>query len=289
MKRAAGRRAPPKWCAQHVLYLLLLVTFCGGAVAAPLRVMTTIKPLQLIALAVGGDAVAADALLAPQFSPHDYQLRPSDRIRLEDADIIFWVGPRLEAFLRPVLGALGGRATIVALQDADADPHVWLDPIAAIAIAQRMAAVFAQKMPARAAYFDANAARLAAELRRQDADHRAQLRQLPALRGYMVSHDAFSRFERRYGLAHAAALTDAADMPPSAKSLLRIDAKLADGGITCVWRLPQEDRLLRRVLDGRDVRTVTIDTMAAQVPADADGAQLFYRRLWEAAVSCLEK
>jgi zinc transport system substrate-binding protein len=254
---------------------------------APLRVLTSIKPLQLIALAVGGDAIRADALLDPQFSPHDYQLRPSDRAKLGKADVIFWIGPRLEAFLQTPLNALPARTTIVSLQDSDEDPHVWMDPIAAIEIAHRMATTFATMRPGELEYFEANANRLAAALKQQDAEHRGQLKQFSALRGFMVSHDAYSRFERRYGLAHRAALTDAADMPPSAKSLSAIERELGNGSIACIWRQPQESKLFQRVIAERTLKTVTIDAMAAQLPITQDAIQSFYNQLWKEMISCL--
>lgn len=274
-------------CAIRVLLLIGAFGLAQSTAAeVPLRVLTSIKPLQLIALAVGGDAVRADALLAPQFSPHDYQLRPSDRAKLGDAEIVFWVGPQLEAFLQPAL-KVAGRATIVSLQDADADPHLWMDPIVAIQIARRMAAVFATMRPERRGYFDANADRLERALDQQDAEHRAQLKQFSVLRGYMVSHDAYSRFERRYGFSHRAALTNAADMPPSAKSLLSIERELIDGSVTCIWRQPQEGKLFERLMAEKNIRAVTIDAMAAQIPNTSDGAVLFYQRLWGAVISCL--
>lgn len=274
--------------AMRMLFLIGPFWLAQFAVAeAPLRVLTSIKPLQLIALAVGGDAIHADVLLDPQFSPHDYQLRPSDRTKLAGAEIIFWVGPRLEAFLQPALHALSGRAIIISLQDADEDPHVWMDPVAAVQIARRMAAAFGAQRPGQRDYFDANAERLAAVLMQQDADHRAQLKQASVVRGFMVSHDAFSRFERRYGLVHRAVLTNAADMPPSAKSLLAIERELENGTISCVWRQPQENKLFERVVGTRNIRSVTVDTMAAQIPSTANGVRSFYQRLWETAISCL--
>ena len=103
----------------------------------------------------------------------------------------------------------------------------------------------------------------------------------------MVSHDAYARFERRYGLVQRAALTNAADMPPSAKSLLHIERELDDGHITCIWRQPHEGKLYQRLVAERNIRSVTIDAMAAQVPSTADGVVQFYQRLWEAVISCL--
>ena len=270
-----------------LLFAVLFGVVQFALAEAPLRVLTSIKPLQLIALAVGGDAVRVDVLLDPQFSPHDYQLRPSDRAKLNDAAMVFWVGPQLEAFLQQPIKSLSNRATIVSLQDADEDPHIWMDPIATISIARKMATTLVAARPERRAYFEANSERLATALMQQDAEHRAQLKQLPALRGFMVSHDAYSRFERRYGLAHRAALTDASDMPPSAKSLMNIERELADGRIACVWRQPHEGKLYERIVGGKNIRSITIDAMAVGVPLDSRGIEVFYQRLWEAAIACL--
>lgn len=273
------------------LRVLLFIGSLGAAhfavAEAPLRVLTSIKPLQLIALAVGGDAVHVDALLDPQFSPHDYQLRPSDRAKLNDAAIVFWVGPQLEVFLQQPIKSLSGRSIIISLQDDAADPHIWMDPIAAISIARRMAATFATVRPERRAYFETNGERLATTLVQQDVKHRSQLKRASTVRGFMVSHDAYSRFEGRYGLAHRAALSNAADMPPSAKTLMNIEHELNDGHIACIWRQPQEGKLYQRVISGKNIRSVTIDAMAADVPLDSGGIELFYERLWGAVMNCL--
>ncbi len=274
------------------LRVLLFVMISGSAqfaaAEAPLRVLTSIRPLQLIALAVGGDAVDVDALLDPQFSPHDYQLRPSDRTKLNNAAIVFWVGPRLEAFLQSSITSLPSHITVISVQDAEEDPHIWMDPIATISIARNMAMTFAAARPERRTYFAANSERLATALKRQDADRHAELRQLSSLRGFLVSHDAYSRFEKRYGLEHRAALTDASDMPPSARALMNIERELADGRIACVWRQPHEGKLYERVVAGKNLRSVTIDAMAAGVPVDSSGIEIFYQRVWGAVISCLK-
>ncbi|MNZ83855.1 High-affinity zinc uptake system protein ZnuA precursor [compost metagenome] len=51
-------------------------------------------------------------------SPHTYNLRPSNARKLEKADVVFWVGPGLEAFLEKPLEALASKATVVELEDA---------------------------------------------------------------------------------------------------------------------------------------------------------------------------
>ncbi len=59
-----------------------------------------------------------DLIVEGAASPHTYSLKPSNAAALQDADIVFWVGHGLEAFLEKPLEALGGNATVVELEDA---------------------------------------------------------------------------------------------------------------------------------------------------------------------------
>lgn len=85
---------------------------------AEVRVLTSIKPLQLIAAAVQDGAGTPDVLLPPGASPHHYALRPSDVRRVAEADLLYWIGPDLEAFLPRVLESR--RAPTLAVQELPA-------------------------------------------------------------------------------------------------------------------------------------------------------------------------
>ncbi|MCY1405074.1 High-affinity zinc uptake system protein ZnuA [compost metagenome] len=70
---------------------------------AEVRLLTSIKPLQLIAAAVQDGAGTPEVLLPPGASPHHYALRPSDIRRVREAELLYWIGPDLEVFLPRVL------------------------------------------------------------------------------------------------------------------------------------------------------------------------------------------
>ena len=74
----------------------------ASAFAEP-RVLTSIKPLQLIAAAVQDGVGTPDVLLPAGASPHHYTLRPSDLRQVKEADLVYWIGPDLEGFLPTVL------------------------------------------------------------------------------------------------------------------------------------------------------------------------------------------
>ncbi len=274
------------------VWVLLAALACFGAHAPPrLQVLTSIKPLQLLALAVVGDAAAVDVLLDARQSPHDYQFRPSDQARLRAASAVFWVGPSLEAFLKAPLANLPSTVRVVAWQnveDHSDDGHLWMDPLAGAAMAQRMAQVLGELAPSERQRFIDNAQALATVLNRQDAQLRRQLAAIPKPKAYLVAHDGYRLFEQRYGLTHAGALSNSADQAPGARNLLHIHQLIDDGTIQCVVREPQSPpRLLQNVLQGHALRVVTIDGLAGDITADPAGASVFYEKLGQSMLACV--
>ncbi|MDA7086707.1 zinc ABC transporter substrate-binding protein [Pseudomonas sp. SA3-5] len=85
--------------------LLCAVFLTSSAALAEVRVLTSIKPLQLIAAAVQDGVGSPEVLLPPGASPHHYALRPSDVRRVRDVALLYWIGPDLESFLPRVLAA----------------------------------------------------------------------------------------------------------------------------------------------------------------------------------------
>ena len=84
------------------------------AEAAP-GVVTSILPIGSIAAAVMEGVGEPVVLLEPGASPHAYSMRPTQAQALNEADVIFWVGRDMEAFLTRPLAALGGNARQVEL------------------------------------------------------------------------------------------------------------------------------------------------------------------------------
>ena len=84
-------------------------------------VVTSLKPLELLVRAVAHDQVAVTTLVPAGSSPHTYQLRPSQRQDLEDAERVFWVGPDMETFLTRLLSGPDLRDRAVALAPDDSD------------------------------------------------------------------------------------------------------------------------------------------------------------------------
>lgn len=85
--------------------------------AAP-RVVTSIKPIHSLVAALMQGVGEPTVLLAGNDSPHTFALRPAQARQLNDAQLIFWVGPGLETFLERPLLSLGQNAEVVTLAQA---------------------------------------------------------------------------------------------------------------------------------------------------------------------------
>lgn len=114
---------------QAVPRFLLLATTLLWAVASHAegqpRIVTSLKPLELLVRAVAHDQVQVTTLVPAGSSPHTYQLRPSERRDLASADLVFWVGPGMENFLTRLLTGPDFRNRTVALAalEDDAEHH----------------------------------------------------------------------------------------------------------------------------------------------------------------------
>ena len=160
------------------LAFALLVLSPMQAVAGQVspQVATSIRPVQALVYAVTGTNNLPDVLLPPGTSPHAFALKPSQAQILQDAEIIFWVGPSLETALQGALQNLGAKARVVQLidtpgldllhyeteahQDHDhgpVDPHVWLSPANAAVLIDRIQSELTTVAPQHAAIYAKNA------------------------------------------------------------------------------------------------------------------------------------
>jgi len=70
------------------------------------KVLTTIKPLQMIVHELSEGVFQPSRLLPDGFTPHDYHLKPRDRMAVQDADLIVWLGPVTEPYLTALIAQL---------------------------------------------------------------------------------------------------------------------------------------------------------------------------------------
>ncbi|MBP5095534.1 zinc ABC transporter substrate-binding protein [Pseudomonas protegens] len=290
--------------------------FAIGSAQAEVRVLTSIKPLQLIAAAVQDGVAVPEVLLPPGASPHNYALRPSDVRKVQSVDLLYWIGPDMEGFLPRVLQ--GRSLPSVAVQDLpgmklrhfaedshshaeDADEHdhdhrpgtldahLWLSPINARVIATRMAADLSAADPANAARYQNNLKAFSERLDALDARLKARLAGI-AGKPYFVFHEAFDYFEDAYGLKHAGVFSVAAEVQPGAQHVAAMRARLQQVGKTCVFSEPPlRPRLAETLVAGLPVKLAELDALGGYTPATAQGYEQVLEKLGNDLAGCLEQ
>lgn len=269
------------------------------------HVVSSIKPVQLMVAAIGGDKVRDDLLLPASVSPHLYQLRPSDRRTLANADAIFWIGPDLERFLVKPL-ALLNEARVVALQHSPVthkqhnhkehaghhyhgeDPHSWLNPIKAIEMAKYIADTLTELDAGNKEYYQRNLATFSNKVQLLDEELK-DLFKGSELGGYLVLHDAYNHFEQRYGLQHQAAVLINPDRQPGVKRLLAIRQLLVSKQVSCVFTEPQfQQAALNKLLSDANVTQAVLDPLAMNTPVSKEGYLQFLRGFSQTFYQCLQ-
>lgn len=96
----------------------MLVGTSSVAQADAPNVVVSIKPIHSLVASIMKGVGEPKLIVEGAASPHTYSMKPSNAVALQNANIVFWVGHGLEAFLEKPLEALGSKATIVELEDA---------------------------------------------------------------------------------------------------------------------------------------------------------------------------
>ena len=168
------------------------------------------------------------------------------------------------------------------------DPHIWLDPINAIAMSREIEAALIQLYPERAERFAANAAHLRTELNTLDAALRRQTNPVKD-RPFFVFHDAYQYFERRYNLSPLGAITVTPDLSPGAKRIQDLRDTGENRGHTCVFAEPQfEPRTMQLLAEGRNATLAYLDPLGSQIDAGPGHYVATLTALADSLVTCLQ-
>lgn len=91
----------------------------GTAYADAPKVAVDIAPVHSLVARVMDGVGTPDLIVQPGASPHEYSLRPSDAAALQNADLVFWIGPDLTPWLTDTIETLAPDAAVTELLEAD--------------------------------------------------------------------------------------------------------------------------------------------------------------------------
>jgi zinc transport system substrate-binding protein len=292
-----------------------------SALAAP-KVIASIMPVHSIVASVMGDVGTPDLLLSGKNSEHTASLSPEQISELGKADIVFMIGGGLEHKLGQVSGteavngkkffALTGAPGIKTLKireggafEADDDEelpaatddqyefakkynvHIWLDPENAKAMTKAITAELGKIDPEHAKTYQANAETYLASLEQLEKDISAETKSIQG-KPFIVFHDAYPYFEKRFGLEALGSISDANAASPSARRLKEIRDKIAAANAVCVFREPQFDaKFVRIAMEGTKAKPGVLDVMGFDVTPGPKAYEEMMRNLAKSARDCL--
>ncbi|HEY8444936.1 MAG TPA: metal ABC transporter substrate-binding protein [Bacilli bacterium] len=207
------------------LFIIILLSL-GGCVSHDQKadIYTSIYPLEFLATRIVGDNLVVKSAYPRGANVHDYEIPPRRIVNMSESKAIFYVGAGLEVFIQNAKDTsfknLGDRLVELSKcvdlleqgegghshshnnsHDVTVDPHVWLDPIRMVAMAEKMYETLVEVMPEKEEEFTENVQSLIDDLRNLDKKFREELADdLYGEKYILVDHDAYIYWEDRYDI-----------------------------------------------------------------------------------------
>ncbi len=292
-----------KWAngrSRLAMFLFVLLFSWTNPASAEVQVLTSIKPVHSLVASVMKGVSEPAVLVDGAGSPHRYSLKPSHAVKMEAAQIIFWIGPDFETFLEKPISTIGASArSIVLLQaaglskldfradfhseseedhtsgehdhhDSHVDPHIWLDPKNAAVLVKEISATLIAADPENADTYAANARDAIEQLGALTSEIDALIKPVRDSK-FFVFHDAYRYFENRFGLSTQGAVTVSPESKPGAARLAAIQAKLTSTGAVCVFTEPQfESKIVSVITSGTNIRSAVLDPLGSGLKSGPD-------------------
>jgi len=189
-----------------------------------LTVMVSILPQVWFVEEIGGDQVRVEALVGPGHSPATFEPTTRQMVRLQAASAFFSAGVPFERGLLPRIAAntdappvFGPRPAAGGHHNHDhahgMDPHTWLDPVQAMAMADTMGRVLAELAPENADLFAQRTADLKVKLQHLNIEIANILKPVQG-RTFYVFHPAYGHFAKAFGMHQVAVESDGHEPGP---------------------------------------------------------------------------
>ena len=297
-----------RFCIILIIFMLFITQVKA---ASDLKVLVSIKPFHSLVSGIMEGVSEPLLLINGNNSPHSYALRPSSAENLQQADLVFWGGEILEGFLTKPLQSLSSRAKLVSLQEtaglrllplrsgigwqkhetdstndhsaedettstSGTDPHIWLDPYNAKIISSKIVEILTEMDPQNAQSYRRNGEKYGLRLELLDRKLKAEMTKV-AETPYMVFHDAYQYFEKRYQLNVVGSMTLHIGFGSSVRRLTAVRKTIQKEKIRCIFSEPQfSPKLLQTVIAGTNVKQGTLDPLGAGLES---GAELYFTLL----------
>ena len=272
---------------------------------AEISVVTSIKPLHSLTSYIMEGVGEPELIIDGVASPHNFQIKPSHAKMLQNADLVIWIGEDLESFLPTALKSIPKDAVVFELLDQSGlkklkfreknifeghddhghdehakkeddhghddhghghgsfDPHIWLDPANAKVIVKKITNQLSKIDKDNASKYKANSKKVIKDL---DGLIKEVKNEINKDASFVVFHDAYQYFEKRFGLSVIGALTVNPDVMPGAEQLSEIREVIEHEKAKCIFSEPQfNPNIINSIASDTGVKTGVLDPLGANI------------------------
>jgi len=275
-----------------MLRILSISGLCALLGAAPVRAEETHKPVVIATLfpivdfarAIAGDLAEIKPLLPPGAEAHSYSPTPADMMRLSRARLFLYLSDNMETWVpgfvadAPATLLVRSVAPESEAMPGSGDPHIWLDPLRAQAMADRIASALAEADPPHADTYRANCITLQNQIMELHAEIEKGLADCKTRTIICGGHFAFGHFAERYGLKQLSPYSGfSPNAQPSPRALTELVRTMRELGTTTIFYEEILDPKLSRVLaDEIGAKLLPLHSMHNMTKEDiASGATYF--------------
>lgn len=226
-----------------------------------LKVITTIFPTYDMAREIGGENIELSQLLAPGVEAHSFEPKPSDMLKINEADIFVYTGSAMEPWADDIIKGVKNPDLIIvdASQGAKfinhedhevhedheehghehehegADPHIWLDFDNVKLMASNITQALIKKDEKNSSLYQLALTQYNNEIDKLDLDYKNSLSDCSSKKIIYGGHYAFAYLAARYNLEYSAAQGFSPDSEPTAKDLIGLVEQIKNNNIAYVY------------------------------------------------------
>jgi len=271
----------PSMSALFSLLLFPILLYPSQLNADTPNVLVTLKPLHSLVSALMLDISKPELLLNNLQSPHDYSMKPSDRRRINQADMIIYASPDIESFIPAIQNGLHQQKFINLTNIAELnlletrafdshaqghhhqiDGHIWLSIDNAIIISQYLTKEFIKQDTLNSEKYRSNNNKHISKLRQLKKDIQQQMLPL-SNQAFLMFHDAFQYFEDEFKLTAGLFVTTSPDHKAGIRHIRQLKESMQQQKIRCVFYEPPHIPKI--------VHTITEDSHAQLIPLEPLG------------------
>lgn len=228
------------------IFLLFISTACNSKNENQpndsLTIYTSIYPLQFIIEEIAGEDVIVESIYPPGVDAHTFEPTSKQLTEIAQADLFIYMGGEMESVTDTIAGALDSQnITLLELSSMEGllednetnhhhnhehahdhnnlDPHVWLDPLKMVDMAERIKQELIQLKQEDETAITERFNEFQEKMTTLDEAYNTQL-QGKDNKQIIVAHAAFGYWENRYGIRQIALRGISTEQEPSQKEIV---------------------------------------------------------------------